>query len=490
MLAEIILGVAVIFLLWIFSRKPAGLPPGRWGLPLIGYIPLKNKFIDDHLFDFQKQYGDIYVWRLGTQVLLFIHDYNLVRQVFASQEFTERPDWKIFKASEETARGVVFSKGDIWHTNRRFSLRQLKNLGMGKSALSSAVHAQALKLVEALKEEAGKPGPITPALNVAIVNVIWQMIASKQFERDDPCLLEFQKLMVDLIGSMGPLIVPDIFPWLENIMPTFLLRKLFSIDLYDSFFDKFFSYYHELIEEHRASLDPDDPKDLIDAYLIEMEKGDDNNNLRSEKDLTFLIFDLFFAGTDTTTNTAKWMFLYMASYPEVQKKVQKEIDEVLPKGTLVSMDDKPRLQYTEAMINEVLRKSSQANTGLQHSASQDTQLAGYNIPKGTVVMSAVDSIHNDPRYWDKPDEFLPERFLDSEGKLVMKKEGFLPFGVGKRSCIGESLARMEFLIIGTTVLQNFNIAPPPGKVLDLSPEPSNPLGHDPRKEDVIFSIRE
>ncbi|KAG7171699.1 Cytochrome P450 2L1-like 9, partial [Homarus americanus] len=184
------------------------------------------------------------------------------------------------------------------------------------------------------------------------------------------------------------------------------------------------------IEEHRATLDRDCPRDLIDGYLMMMEeKAEDPDNTFSEKDLAILILDLFLAGSESSTITLTWMFYYLATYPEVQQKMQAEIDEVLPKGTLATLEDKLRMPYTEAVIHEILRKSSLAATGVQHVATRDTQLGGYFIPKGTIVMGAQETVHHDPRYWDRPDEFLPERWLDQQGKFTAKKEGFLPFGV-------------------------------------------------------------
>lgn len=480
----------LIFLLWILCKKPSGLPPGRWGLPLVGYIPMKSKYIDDLLKDFQNQYGDMYIWRVGTQVLLFIHDYHLVRQIFSSPDFVDRPDWVIFKGNEKTALGIAFSNNPIWQTNRRFSIHQLKDLGMGKSSLSLAVQTQASKLVEALKEDAGEPAPIPAALNTAVVNIIWQMVANKQFEKDDPRLLEFKRLIEEFGTSGSAMIIPDIFPWVRTILPNFLLRKFLRMDLFEEVLEKFLAYFDELIEEHREALDPDDPKDLIDAYLIEMDNSQNNDSFRSVKDLTYLIFDMFVGGSDTTVNTLKWIFLYLADNPRVQQRLQEEIEDALPKDTLPTMDDRSKLQFTEAVINEALRKSALANTGLQHVAAKDTQLFGYRIPKGTICMAAVDSIHHDPRYWDEPLKFRPERWMDADGKVAMKKEGFLPFSIGKRSCIGESLARLELLIFTVAVLRSFSISPPEGETVDLRPDPHNQLGHDPIKQDVVFTLRE
>ncbi|XP_071514745.1 cytochrome P450 2L1-like [Panulirus ornatus] len=492
MVVELILGLVALFLLWqTFFKKPAGLPPGRWGLPLIGYIPLTMKTLEEQLDDLYKKHGDIYVWRMGTQVMVFLHDYKLTRTAFAGADFIDRPDWNLFNFFEEIALGIGGSNDSIWRNNRHFSLHQLRDLGMGKSKLVGAVQAQATKLVDELKKQAGEAKPVPHALNVAVVNVIWQMVGGHQFELTDPKMIEFEEIIKDMLSASALASVPDFLPWITSILPKWILRDVFQYGFFENAKERFLQFFLEEIEEHRATLDRDNPRDLIDGYLIEMdEKKDDPATTCSDKDLAILSLDLFFAGSETTRSTLVWMFYYLATYPEVQRRLQDELDEVLPKGTLVTLDDRIRLPYTEAVLHEVLRKSSLLSLGGQHVAVRDTQLGGYFIPKGSVINSSATTMHHDPRYWDHPNEFLPERWLDPEGKFATKKMGFLPFGVGKRVCLGESLARMELLIFSATVLQNFSFSHPPDKDIDIRPEPNNPFMHSPKTQDIFISIRQ
>lgn len=492
MLTEIILGGAVLLLLyWTVFGKPSGLPPGRWGLPLVGYIPLGGEYLDDTLADLQKKYGDIYIWRFGTQLQVYIHDYNLCRKLFASPDFTGRPETDALKFTKGPSLGVALSVGAIWHNNRRFGLRQLRDLGMGKSSLLSALHEEALIFLEALKESAGREEPITPVLNMTSMNVIWKMIANRRFDSNNPAHTHLQQLLVQMNSYLSAMFFADMMPWTKKIIPPSILRRISKADALDEAKRNFSEYFSGLIKEHKEALDPNDPKDMIDAYLIEMKekKSGDAEGIRSEEDLKALCFDMFFAGSDSFTNAIKWLLLFMAAYPEVQRKMQQEIDQVLPKGLMVTLEDKTSLPYTEAVINETFRKSSFSNIGFYHTASTDATFAGYKFPKGTIVTSATASIHHDPRYWDKPDHFLPQRWLSPEGKFVMKKEGYLPFGNGKRGCIGEGLARMHIMIFTTAVFQNFSIAPPEGKQVDLLHNPASHISHDPRIQDVVFTQR-
>ncbi|XP_050695438.1 cytochrome P450 2L1-like isoform X1 [Eriocheir sinensis] len=491
MLVEALLFGALIFLLWQSLRKPPGLPPGRWGLPLVGYIPLTRKSLEDQLQDLWKQHGDIFLWRMGTQPMVFLNDYKLVKEAFSRPDFTDRPDWETVKVFEDPVGGVASSSGLLWHNNRRFSLRQLRDLGMGKSKLVEAIQHHALQFRKSIAKQAGKVAPIPYDLRVAVINVIWQMVASKQFDVEDLKGKTFVKLMDDFFIESSRLAFKDFFPWLEYVMPTFLFRILIKHADMMVIKETFFTYFYEEIEHHRATLDPDNPRDLIDGYLLEMEeRKDDPETTCSDGDLAFVLFDLFLAGSDTTIHTFTWISGYLASYPNVQRKLHAEIDAVLPKGVLATLADKPKMPYLEAVVNEVMRMISLVKFGVQHAANRNTELGGYTIPKGTILNTSVFIIHSDSRYWDQPEKFMPERWLDEAGKFVSKKEGFLPFGVGKHSCIGENLSRVELFIFLTIIYQSFSVAPPPGKTIDLTPDNSSFLFHLPKFHDLVFTARQ
>nr|XP_027224048.1 cytochrome P450 2L1-like [Penaeus vannamei] len=128
MWVEVVLGTALAILLYLsFFQKPKGLPPGRWGLPLIGYLPLNGKSIEEQATLLRKQYGDIFLWRMGTQVVVFVNNFKLTKEVFASKSFTDRPGWDMITLEEKVPLGVFASNGHIWQTNRRFTLRQLRD---------------------------------------------------------------------------------------------------------------------------------------------------------------------------------------------------------------------------------------------------------------------------------------------------------------------------------------------------------------------------
>lgn len=142
--------------------------------------------------------------------------------------------------------------------------------------------------------------------------------------------------------------------------------------------------------------------------------------------------------------------------PKVLQNVQEEIDSVVGRGRLPTLDDRQYLPYTEACIRESMRIATLLPSSIVHLATEDTQLMGYNVPKDTPVIASLHALHNDEDLWENPKEFKPERFLDENGWLCLKKDRSLPFGAGKRLCPGETFARNLMFLVFSGLAQNIN----------------------------------
>ncbi|XP_071961680.1 cytochrome P450 2U1-like isoform X3 [Antedon mediterranea] len=179
------------------------------------------------------------------------------------------------------------------------------------------------------------------------------------------------------------------------------------------------------------------------------------------------ILGLFLAGTETTTSTIMWFLLYMICYPDVQQRIKDEIESATGGERPLTLQDKPKVPYFEATICEVQRLSNIAAVLIPHNTTADTVVNGYDIPANTTFNINLSLIHMDPKYWENPAEFKPDRFLDSDGKTFIKHDILMPFGVGRRSCLGESLGKMEIYIFASRLLQSFTFELP-----ECSPRPS------------------
>ncbi|XP_045622742.1 cytochrome P450 2L1 isoform X1 [Procambarus clarkii] len=488
MITEVLLLVflaALVIYYWQNSSDQK-LPPGPFCLPIIGSI--KQVMVADDARELHRKFGDVFRIKMASITITFICNFKLAKEAFLKTECSDRPHYKSFHyLSDGREAGVIFSNGQRWQNVRRFLLRNLRDLGMGKSYLDSAIQEEAVMLVNDFKKYDGKETPIPQSVNIAALNVIWQLVAGCRYDLNDEEIHTFIKLIKSLQEDTTAFMLPECFPIL-NYLPGFLTRKLLRTDLIEEIKRKAFQLTGKTIESHKAKLDPNNPRDLIDEYLLEMSKKSDIAAFFSEEDLTRNIFDLFSAGFDTSSSMLRWICLYMAAYPEVQQRVQREIDNAVPRDKLPSHNEKSQLQYLEAVIHEVLRISSLIPFSVGHYVTKDIEIGGYLLPKGTTFLGCSVICHEDPNYWQDPKQFNPDRFLDNDGKFVSQKEGFFPFGIGRRQCLGEALARMEMFIFSAALLQNFTFSPLPNKQIDLQPD-SIPFIQFAKDQDIVIAIR-
>lgn len=244
----------------------------------------------------------------------------------------------------------------------------------------------------------------------------------------------------------------------------------------------------EHVKKHTDKHEINNEENLIDQYLAAMKGEENESSLMNMQELLVVVMDLFVAGTETTSSTLRWAILYLAKYPEIQRRVQRELDEVIPRGTIVQYQDRVKLPYFEAVLSEVNRIASLVPLGVPHVASEDTQLEGYTIPKDAILLPHLECCHKDPKFWEKPDQFYPEHFLDAEGKFV-SKDNLMPFSVGRRVCLGESLARVEVVVFLATLLQNFTFTAPKGEPLSTENDPEEFTLNSPKPYRITIRER-
>ncbi|KAK3097752.1 hypothetical protein FSP39_012812 [Pinctada imbricata] len=269
------------------------------------------------------------------------------------------------------------------------------------------------------------------------------------------------KKFTDFMKAGNPF---DVLPWMRFILP------------------KKYRLFCEILENGKAALDKkmknikqtyskNDLRHTFDALITSTYEISEEEKLRvglTDNLILAIAGDLIGAGFDTTATTLRWGLLLLASNPNVQEKAQREVDEVLGYGRRPSLTDKSRLPFTEAITLEVLRMGSTAPLSVPHSALEDTEIYGYTIPKDTVILFNLYSSNFDEQLWDSPYRFKPGRFLDRKGEIMREKaESVVSFGVGRRRCIGESVARMNIFMLLSSLLQRCKIIKPPEEEYDF-----------------------
>ncbi|XP_078603926.1 cytochrome P450 2U1-like [Branchiostoma floridae x Branchiostoma japonicum] len=331
-------------------------------------------------------------------------------------------------------------------------------MSLNPSSLSTPmgpVQNNVARTVRTIAEYRGKRFDAEEEIRTTIANVLCSMIFGNRFDYGDEKFRELAEAMVVTLVSIASGQPISIFPFLRFV--PYVNKPCNDAIKYN---EKILKFIREEISRHRRDLDCENPRDFLDFCLIEVDRHDKVDNL-TEENVMHVVQELLFGGIDTTTNTLRWGLMYMVLYPDVQKKVQSELDAVVG-GTLPTISHRSQLPYTEATVMEVQRLRSVVPLGLPHATTQQVKLAGFDIPAGTQVLMNLHSLHVDPVYWPDPDRFDPGRFLDTEGRVVSKLDSFMPFSGGRRVCPGEQLGKMELFLLFSSLLQNFTFKLPEG----------------------------
>ncbi|XP_053315651.1 cytochrome P450 2K1-like [Spea bombifrons] len=475
--------VIFLFLLNVYCDRKGNVyrnfPPGPKPLPLIGNMHtliMGKRKQHIYLHELSKEYGSVFSVQLGTTKILVLCGYETVKDALLNygDALSDRPIIPIISDISKE-HGVIFSNGENWKVMRRFTLTTLRDFGMGRKLLEDKINEESNSLVEVFRSYNGKPVENTMTINGAVANIIVSILLGHRFDYTDPTFLRLMRLIHENINiSAGPMILLyNLFPWVIRWFPG-SHRTVFknNTELRD--------FIKKTFHRHKDQLDVNDQRNLIDVFLVKQQEEKPGQQVFFHNDnLVNLVSDLFVAGMETTSTTLRWGLLFMAKNPEIQKKVQDEIDRVIGSAQ-PQVEHRKLMPYTDAVIHETQRFGDIVPENAPHAASQDFTFRGYFIPKGTYVIPLLTSVLHDKAYFEKPDEFYPEHFLDAKGNFV-KNEAFLPFSAGRRSCAGENLAKMELFLFFTRLLQNFTFQLPAGAEVDVAVSVGatrSPMKHD------------
>ncbi|XP_025252704.1 cytochrome P450 2C21-like isoform X2 [Theropithecus gelada] len=393
----ICLSCLILLSLWNRSYAKGKLPPGPTPLPIFGNIlQLNTKNISKSIRMLSKDYGPVLTVYFGMKPTVVLHGYEAIKEALIDQGevFSGRGS---FPVAEKITQGfgVVFSNGERWKQIRRFSLMVLRNMGMGKKTIEDRIQEEALCLVEALKKTNASPCDPTFLLGCVPCNVISSIIFQNRFDYRDQKFLTLMKYFNENFETVSS-------PWIQ--------------------------------EKHNKESE----------FTME--------------NLVATIWDMFSAGTETTSTTMRYGLFLLLKHPEISAKVREEIDHVVGKNRSVCMQDRSRMPYTDAVVHEIQRYIDLVPTSVPHAVTQDIRFREYLIPKGTTILTDLTSVLYDDKEFPNPEKFDPGHFLDESGNFK-KSDYFMAFSAGKRICAGEGLARMELFLILTTILQNFTLKP-------------------------------
>nr|XP_017206602.1 cytochrome P450 2G1-like [Danio rerio] len=480
--------VLTVLMLIRWRRKENGLslPPGPLALPLIGnLLTVETSAPFKSFMKWSKSYGPVMTVHIGTQRMVVLVGYETVKEALVDQaeDFASRAPIP-FTNRVLRGYGLIISNGERWRQLRRFTLTTLRDFGMGRKRMEQWIQEESRYLLKSFEETKSKPVDPLFFMSRAVSNVICSLVFGQRFDYEDKNFLQLLQIISNLMrfasSPWGQLY--NIFPKVMEILPGRHHTMFGEID-------DLKSSIMTIIKEHEENLDPSDPKDFIDCFLIRLNQEKHNPDTEFHKENMFATsLNLFTAGTETTSTTLRYALMLLIKHPHIQEQMQKEIDCVIGQNRIPTMEDRKSLPFTDAVIHEVQRCLDIAPLNVPHYALKDITFRGYKIPKDTVIIPMLHSVLRDEGHWETPWTFNPEHFLDSNGNFK-KNPAFMPFSAGKRVCVGESLARMEIFLFIVSLLQKFSFSSPNGPdSIDPSPELSS-FGNMPRLYELIASPR-
>ncbi|XP_046982540.1 probable cytochrome P450 304a1 [Schistocerca americana] len=517
LLAALAVGLLLYMMLVAFSR-PDNFPPGPPPMPIWGnYVQmlLVNYKHPYKMLDLMTRFykSKVIGFFLGESPTIVACDYQSVKEVLNNPHLQGRPvNIALKHRMFNKELGIFFTEGPHWLEQKRFSLRNMRDFGFGRRSerLEAEIAAELRDLVELIRGgredqvrlsilavclsscpatqlgpsattlveaqsisswtltfpallEAGVVRPSSGALSVLLpdvllpvfVNALLSVYTGARLPRSADATvrhlghaaMQFQRSS-DATGGFLTL-----HPWLAWLAPRL---SGYKDNIQGS--EKMRLFLEQHIEEHKQTYSDDYMRDFIDSYLREIgERGKTGEpTMFTSEQLSLILLDFFFPTASSLPATLTWALLFTSHHLGVQKKVQDELDAVVGRGRLPTLDDRPNLPYTEATLREAMRIRTLTPLSVFHKATEDTTLQGYSVPRGAIVITCLYSMHMDGDLWGDPNTFRPERFLDSDGKLI-KKDFTLPFGAGKRLCAGETFSKQNLFLTFSTLLQNFSI---------------------------------
>ncbi|KAL0347117.1 UNVERIFIED_CONTAM: Iridoid oxidase [Sesamum calycinum] len=461
--------LAVLSALFLFSkfllksRKPSSklLPPGPPGLPLVGNIFDLGEIPHQTFYQLQAKYGPVIWLKLGAVNTMVVQSAEAAAELFKKCDlpFADRqaPD-SLTALDYHQGSVAIGAYRDYWRRVRRICITEF--LVHKRVDATIPIRRNCLeKTIKWIKEEAekseknGGSGEIEldRFLFINSFNVIGNLMLSREvMESKLDKAGEFFDAFILFLEWCGKPNMADCFPFLKWADPQRVRKNT------EKYLERLMGFATEIVKERiqeKQSGKVKERNDLLDALLDEEDdvKAEGADKL-SVKNVTIVLLEMFFGGTETTSGTIEWGMAELLRHPSSMKKIQEEIDRVVGRSRMVEESDLNELPYLQATVKEILRLYPPIQMLLPRRAMEDTEFMGYVVPKNTQIFVNAWAIHRDPAAWPDPLSFKPERFLDSDIDYKGQHFQMIPFGSGRRSCLGMTLGhRMVCLALATLI---------------------------------------
>ncbi|XP_057487230.1 cytochrome P450 736A117-like [Actinidia eriantha] len=447
------------------STTPPHPLPSPPRLPIIGNLHQLGLLPHRSLHSLSLKHGPLMLLRLGSKPVLVVSSADAAREIMKTQDlvFANRPRSTVISKLLYGSRDVAFSPyGEYWRQIKRLCVVHLLS---NKRVLSFRVvrEEETALMIDKIKQSYSSSSSsvvnLTELFKSLTNDIVCRVTSGRKYNEER----RFKELLVEFLEYLGVFDVGDYIPWLwwVNKINGFYGRVERVAKGLDDFIES-------LVEEHERGEREGGHEDFVDVLLQVQRENMASGSPIHRECVKALILDMLSAGTDTIATVLEWAMAELLRHPLILKKLQSEVREIAEAKRVITEDELGKMPYLKAVIKETLRLHPPGPLLIPRESMCDTQIMGYDIEARTQVFTNVWTIGRDPSLWARPNEFWPERFMDSLVDFRGHDFEFIPFGAGRRGCPGIQFAmRVDELALANRV-GNFDFSLPVGEEFDMS----------------------
>ncbi|CAD5111779.1 DgyrCDS1052 [Dimorphilus gyrociliatus] len=454
----------LLYLLFNYKR-PKNFPKGPWHLPFYGTTPIISRHDPNALVDLSRlsrTYGNVFSISKGNRFIIVVCDFPDMKKFLVNNglAFCGRP--KYFETDDEKqkilTRGLSHSNySEEWRRQKKSCSYFCALLERMNSTLESDIQTEITDLYKTLAIKKDSTVPIRKLFMKTSTNLLLKTLYNERFPLTDTSGEQIYYMLYDLFEKISEV---------DSIKYNPLLYYHPNYKGKWKEYERCLKLLRHFLEqrniEHKTTVSDfaykQKPKDFVQTYFQDLFFPIFNTprSFKPNEDwLDDIVEDLIISGVEPISSALSWCIYYMIDNPSVQLKVQEELDSIIPEEKLPSLKDRHKLPFTEASVLESLRLGCIYPIAIPHATLSRVTIDGRSIKRGTEVWLNLFATSRDPKLWEEPEEFVPERFLNDVRRVTIP-EYWVPFGIGERSCAWQQTSLVQIFLIFASIMKKFS----------------------------------
>ncbi|KAI0475658.1 cytochrome P450 [Xylariaceae sp. FL0804] len=454
------------------DKKGNRIPDGPQGLPILGSFPFLTHYPELTLDKWAKKFGDLFSLWLGEQLFMIISSPEIAKDLIVTNgnNFSSRKEMFIKSQIVFAGRGITATPyNERWAKHRRIATGWLNQKAV--NGYTEVLDREATDMISALYDECdnGKAlvNPQPFAGRCSLNNMLTITFGMRTESVHNPLVKQALKLSRGFMNCTGPMSnMIDFVPILQKL-PSKLTMAGRAQELHKGLVDTYGGLINQIERNMEYGME------VPDSLAKTMINAKDSEGL-DHLDMAILASAFMIGGVETTASIMQWFMALIPSYPEIQKKAQAELDRVVGRDRMPTVEDEAQLPYCHAIVKEIERCHNPFWLGTPHVASDDFVYRGKFIPKGTVMVLNTYTMHHDEQRHPNPEPFNPDRYLDdhltssaSSNLADPNKRDHWMFGAGRRICPGMWVAEREIWLAVSRLIWAFDLVADAAHPIDL-----------------------